>query len=234
MMVAQFQCFPSPLMWCQTSIAPDAVAGLQRWFRAEDLTGANVSPFATWTDTAAIQNAVQAVGTSRPTLNHNGAFNYIRYDGVDDFMDYGELLNARTVFAVVRYWNTATDGALIFGHETVYDFHGGHAANSDQGKVLSATLCSQWLRWTDTLPHSRALLNGVPTAPTTSINKPPAFAVLAFRAVADVRCQNFANDRAGSLAPIDLMEAVLYSAELSDAQMDGVAAWLKNKFAAYV
>ena len=71
-------------------------------------------------------------------------------------------------------------------------------------------------------------------APPASIDKSTSFAVLAFRATGDVRCQNFANDRAGSLAPIDLMEAVLYSAELSDAQMDGVAAWLKNKFAAYV
>ena len=229
------QCVPTPVLFCATAkIAPDAVAGLARWFKAESLTGANDSPFPTWTDTAAIQNAEQAVGTSQPTLYHNGAFNYIRYDGVDDFMDYGELLTARTVFAVVRYWNTATDAALIFGHETFYDFHGGHSANSDQGKVLSATLSSQWLRWTDTLPHSRALLNGVSTTPTTSINKPPAFAVLAFRAVAAVRCQNFANDRAQSLAPIDLMEAVLYTEELTDAKMDGVAAWLAAKFAAYV
>ena len=222
------QCIPSPLMWCTTGkIAPDAVAGLARWFKAEGLTGADVSPFPTWTDTAAIQNAVQAVGASQPTLYHNGAFHYIRYDGVDDFMDYGELLTVRTVFAVVRYWNTATNGALIFGHETFYDFHGGHSANSDQGKVLSATLASAYLT------GGRALNNGVSVTPA-SIDKPASFAVLAFRATGDVRCQNFANDRAGSLAPIDLMEAVIYTEELTNAQMDGVAAWLAAKFAAYV
>ena len=234
-MNAQIQCLPTASVFCGVvPCAPNTVAGLERWFRAEDLTGTDVSPFTDWIDTAGIQNATQAVGASQPTLYHNGAFPYLRFDGVDDYMDYWELLNVRTVFAVVRWWNTATNSALIFGHEIFPDFHSGHAASGDQGKVLSATLCSQWLRWTDTLPHSRALLNGVPTAPTTSIDKPAAFAVLAFRAVGAVRCQNFANDRAGSLAPIDLMEAAIYSGGLSNAKMDGVAAWLKNKFVAYV
>ena len=52
------QCIPTPLMWCTTAkIAPDAVAGLVRWFKAESLTGADVSPFPTWTDTAEIGRA---------------------------------------------------------------------------------------------------------------------------------------------------------------------------------
>ena len=224
------QCFPSPLMWCETNgpLAPSAVAGLERWFRAEDLTGTDNSPFTSWTDTAGIQAATQPVGTSQPTLKHNGAFHYIRHDGVDDFMDYGELLTARTVFAVVRHWNTATNSALIFGHEFFPDFHSGHSATGDQGKVLSATLASPYLT------GGRALRNGVLATPPASIDKSTGFAVLAFRATGDVRCQNFANDRAGSLAPIDLMEAAIYSTSLTDGQMDRVATWLANKFVAYV
>ena len=230
MMVAQFQCFPSPLMWCETNgpLAPSAVAGLERWFRAEDLTGTDNSPFTSWTDTAGIQAATQPVGTSQPTLKHNGAFHYIRHDGVDDFMDYGELLNAMTLFAVVRYWNSATNAAVIFGHESFYDLHGGHSAHSEQDKVLSSVLAIS------SFTGGRALLNGVPSTPATIV-KPATFAVIAFRGSTDpARLQNFANDRAGSLAPIDLMEAAIYSTSLTDGQMDRVATWLANKFVAYV
>lgn len=212
---------PSP----PSGLAPDEVTGLVRWFKAESITGAQDDPQTQWNDTTANGHAISDSGMSAPTVNTGTPYNFLRFDGVDDEMDFGEITTVRTVFMVLRFWNAATDSAAILGHPTLKPWHGGHSATSDQDRVING----QDIHASTYVINGAARLNGATVSPT-SIVKPATFKVVAFRTTANVEAQSLSNDRGTGFAPYDLREVAIYNAAVDDNEMDHVCTWLMNKF----
>lgn len=102
-----------------TPIAPDAITGLQAWYKAETIAQADATAVSAWNDsTANGRNLTQATGTSQPlyqTAIVNG-LPVVRFDGVNDFMRSGAFtLNQPKTFAIVAKATAPNGGYYIDG-----------------------------------------------------------------------------------------------------------------------
>lgn len=121
------------------SLTPDQIAGLQLWYKADQITGLNdADPVTTWTDLGALlKNLTQSTAGNKPSYRTNviNSLPVVRFDGTDDRMSTASFTSVpqpTTFFVVVksnnlskdRYFDTA--GRQLFGNDTTgYELYAG-------------------------------------------------------------------------------------------------------------
>lgn len=109
---------------------PNDYAGLLRWYNPDTIGITTGTALASWDDSsAAADPAVQATGTKQPIYHSTGGPNNkqrIVFDGVNDFLSFTELANARTVYLVVKHrtGDQPANSAALLGHDTGFPYVG--------------------------------------------------------------------------------------------------------------
>ena len=114
--------------------SPSDDSGLRLWLDASDADGdgvdgsalVNGNQVSLFVDKSGQGNdAEQTIAQSQPTFIGSGlnAKPLIRFDGSDDYLQFNEINNLRTVFMVVEQ-QTGNNGFLL-GHEDSFAFHSG-------------------------------------------------------------------------------------------------------------
>ena len=157
---------------------------------------------------------------SVPELNSLPA---LRFDGVNDFMDFGEITDIRNVFVVFKHQSGyQAIQAPIFGHPTIFDFHG----NAIDSLLFSSTNTSVNIR------NGEARFNGVYTNPIELL-KPKEYGILSLNPLDEIRAQYITNDRngVGRVWRGDYVEILFYNDSLSDEKIVEVEQYLRYKYA---
>lgn len=162
-------------------------------------------------------SASQVIPAWRPVLTNDPLTGLpaVRFDGVDDRLDFFEVKQAQTVFMVVREDEEASDAYRPFlGHVSAATFSRG-----GDGLMLYSG-------------GATARLDGVPVNPLTT--RPPAHRVLAtFSFPQATPVDSLANDRQldDRVWWGDVMEVAIYDRTLSPTERDAVEAHLMSKWA---
>jgi hypothetical protein len=179
------------------------------WWKPESLTGLNDNdPIAAWTDSSGNSNHGTASGSARPTFKGGAANGWpvARFDGVDDYMSFtSPLTNIQSAWFVGFYFTTAVDAQLLFGHATLFDWHGGHSSTTDQDHVINSSISSALVR------GGLAWQDGILQSSPTYIIKPTVTSIMGFQTTGNVSASNVCNDRNGVFTNLRIAEVLLYS-----------------------
>lgn len=98
---------------------PTTVAGLLRWYAADEMPLSDGAPVASWTDySAQADHAIQPISSQQPiykTAIVNGRA-VVRFDGTDDFLQFAEILDtsgATAHFFVVAKSNATGNRGIL-------------------------------------------------------------------------------------------------------------------------
>lgn len=146
---------------------------------------------------------------------------HLWFDGEDDGLQFPRLANIRTVFWVAKADRTAlTHYRPMLGDTVFYDFHPGEA------RLLFGVFNAS-----EAVIYGRLRLNGEATRPDAT-RLPSNWSVLSLVTGADCRANTLAWDRemtdrcfAGGFG-----EVIIYDRELSEAEVDGIEAYLQRKW----
>lgn len=114
-------------VWAYTAFTKDDISGLVAWYNADQISGADGDPVASWTDTSdTAVPATQATAGKRPLLkkaaNGLNSHNVVLFDGTDDWLQFADPLlglTSATVFVVAnRTASTTTRRMLEFQNAT--------------------------------------------------------------------------------------------------------------------
>ncbi|MEM9051256.1 MAG: PKD domain-containing protein, partial [Bacteroidota bacterium] len=156
--------------------------------------------------------------SSFDSLNGRGL---LRFDGIDDYMDFGELSNMRTIFFLYRYSSSITDfPSILLGHPTLFQFHGG----SQNSLLFSSSFASPLLL------NGAARVNGLPQD-VQEIIKPNDFEILTLNPNGELTAQYITNDRGSRFWDGDFAELIVFEDSLDDEEIFNVEQYLRYKYA---
>ncbi|MGQ0828878.1 MAG: PKD domain-containing protein [Bacteroidota bacterium] len=221
--------FLSSLLFVSTPLisqtfSPIDISGLSIWFTGDStrLSGGFVD---TVYDLSGMGNhADQLTLGERPLLVSSGLNGHksIRFDGVDDYIQFNQITDIRTVFWVVKEDSSATANyrSLLSSNSTTYEFLRGAGK-----EIWSSSLASPLITSGITKLNS-SQVNG-----TTTL-LPPTFSMVSLVTTGNVRADNFSNDRySARIFQGDLAELIIYNQALSALQVDTVEQYLRYKYA---
>lgn len=203
---------------------PTDIAGCQLWLDAGQgitLNGSNVSQ---WADMSGNNNhAIQNTASAQPLwvdglLNGNPV---IRFDGLNDYMQFTDISTIRTVFVVIKHaTGTQSNPAPILGHSSLYDFHAGYNDNLFYPQIVPK------------LSNGSIYVNGLLTDIST-LKKRNTYSLLSIVASGNVSAQYITNDRniANRCWYGDYSEIIIYNSSLSDTDRQQVENYLNTKYA---
>ncbi|MBU1720058.1 MAG: hypothetical protein KKA07_13415, partial [Bacteroidetes bacterium] len=175
-----------------------------------------------WTDRSGMNNnAFQTISAKKPRfidsvqeINHKPV---IRFDGIEDFMEFNEINDIRTVFFVVKH-RTGNQSAPLLGHNISYDFH-------NTGTYLFGALTSS------NITSGSVFVNGILT-PALDILKPTQYEIISIVASGNLVAQYITNDRnLGYFWDGDYAEIIIYNQPLDETQRTQVEQYLRYKYA---
>jgi PKD repeat protein len=169
-----------PAFLCAQS-APEEFGGLQLWLRSDTgVVTTDLGKVETWADLSGNDNhAFQNTNNFRPNLFEDVLLGYpsIAFDGVNDWLNFPELNDIRTVFWVIREHDDATiSGRCLLGHDSQFDFFRGPNYNIWHGDFTNANVLGGTTRLnfseidgvTTTVPHDFSILSVVTTGNTNA------------------------------------------------------------------
>jgi len=199
--------------------------GLALWLSADTGVVTENGFVKEWMDRSGNNNhAAQANANKQPLLinpipeiNNNAA---LRFDGVDDFVEFGELNAIRTVFMVLKHASgSSAVPQSIMGHATKYDFLG-----------FADTLLFNYYWLNQGIKDGTVTIDGEPEA-YDKICKPRDFSILEIVSKAPLSAQYLSNDRnIGGYWQGDYAEILLYDVVLDSAQRANVELYLRKKY----
>lgn len=176
------------------------------WLDASDTTTTLIgSGISQWNSkTTSGMNLTQSTASSQPALIFNGLndLNTIRFDGVDDVLNFSTTIsNIRFVFMLCKWLNT-TNIAPILGGNPEYDFH----CDYDNPNHIFGGYTSSFLL------NGTHYVNEVPVA-ASAILKNTNWTLYCFSATNNVRVGNVGSDRyiSGRYANLEVAEIVMMS-----------------------
>lgn len=201
----------------------NGLPGLVLWLTGDSVHITNINSIDTIYDLSPLKkHATQITGNNQPTKqisifnNHNS----ILFDGIDDYLNFDEISNIRTVFWVINESNPPTNFRPLLGHSVAADFHrGGNAA-----------------LWTSQAT-SNNIINGITklnfspiNGETTSLNYSPS--IISLVTTGNVKANNFSSDRfiGGRYWSGELLELIIYNQPLTPQQVFIVEKYLLNKY----
>jgi PKD repeat protein len=205
--------------------APDAFNGLELWLKSDagiTLEGNNVL---LWEDQSGNNNDASVfAGSLRPSWVADvlNGFPAVRFDGSNDFLDFTEINNVRTVFWVIKEDVTADSvyPRCLLGHYSQYDFLRGPS------KVM----------WHPTLsaPEVRdgiTRVNFQQIDGTTSL-VPTDFSIISLATTGNTSASSIVVDRQlyERVWDGDLLELILFSEVLDPAQIEQVELYLADRY----
>ncbi len=209
--------------------SPADLPNLALWLKADaGITKDGSNYVSAWADQSGNgNNATQGSGLAQP-LWVDGVLNnkpVLRFDGVNDFMQFNEISNARTLFFVIKHDKLVNyEYPPLLGHPTKYDFHG----NNGTGLLIFSFYTSP------NILNGSGYVNGIYTAPS-NIQFPFTYKTITLITTGNVYAQYITNDRniAGRIWKGEYAEIIIYSSVLSDINRQAVENYLKSKYGHY-
>jgi hypothetical protein len=201
----------SPALWLR---ADQGLYQERTGASATTAASADADPVGTWLDQSGNgRHATAAADSKRPTLKLaivNGK-PVVRFDGSDDFLDFGELTTVRSACFVVKHADGSQDSVPLLGHPTLFHWHGNEGF-ADTDKLFSGSTSAS-------IRNGAAYQDGVSQTPINMV-LPATFRILSFVATASTTVQYITNDRnaAARVWQGDYAEIALFDYALSDTQ----------------
>ena len=208
---------------CQV-VKPNYISGLQLWLKADSAVTYDGSfKVSQWNDCSGNANhSVQSNSSYQPswTANTLNSKPVIRFDGIDDFMEFNEVTNIQSCFFVVKTTDISKFTPLL-GHATQYPFY--DVPGSD---LFDATYTSP------NILSGLGYVNGVNTPPL-SIKKPTNYTIISLIATGNLSVQYITNDRniPNRTWKGDYAEIILYNRALTAQERQAVEHYLDQKYA---
>lgn len=199
---------------------------LRKWLKADAGITLNNLTVSHWVDQSGNGDATQPIIINQPLYVPNAVNGKpsIRLDGVNDSMDFPEIMDIRTCYFVVKHRTGTQEFAPLLGHSSLYNFHGGSGTqlfNTDytSGNILygdGSRLC---------------YVNGI-SAYGTQLLKPTNYTLISIVTYGNIGAQNFSNDRniPGRFWDGDFAEIILYNAPHNDTDRQKVENYLMTKY----
>lgn len=200
-------------------------AGLQLWLRSD--TGVVVNDgdkVETWLDISGNGNdAFQTVNNFRPNLVEDVLLDKpgVVFDGFNDWLDFPELTDIRTVFWVVKEDEDATiSGRCLLGHDTQFDFFRGPNYNLFHIDWANAFV----LEGTTKLNFS--------AVDATSTTVPHNFSIVSLVTTGDCRASRITLDRElfTNVWDGEFLELIIYNEPLDSAAVLSVEGYLAERY----
>jgi hypothetical protein len=205
-------------------IAPNAVAGLLVWYKADALGLADNDPVVTWTDSSSnVNDATQATADKQPlfkTNQINTTLPIVRFDGSNDTLGFTQLTNVQSLFIVLKHTTGTQDYAPLLGDSVLFNWAGGSRnmifdANASPNVTTNAT----------------AYVNGqLDTA--ANLVKPTAYRLVEVIGVGPTTVAFLTNDRdvLGRCWNGDYAEVAAYSTTVGSGDRQGLEQYFANKY----
>ncbi|MGI6103244.1 MAG: DUF2341 domain-containing protein [Patescibacteria group bacterium] len=203
------------------SVTP-STANMSLWLDSSTLSQVDGAAVANWSDRRGLAaEATQLIEQHQPTVQTNELNGHavVRFDGLDDFVSFGNIDDIRTVFWVYKY-NPEAGAAHrpMLGHSAVHHFHGDSAQNI-WGEDSSSYVTSGTTRL-----HG-ASIDGLST------QLPTSFKYMSLVTTDNTSADSFAKDRdTGNMFSGDLAELIIYNAALSDSDVKSIESYLNGKY----
>jgi PKD repeat protein len=206
-------------------IDPASLPGLELWISADiGLTTNLAGEVSQWNDQSGNnRNLTQSTANRRPLhlQNHYFGKSSVKFDGINDYMDFPAITNIRTVFWVLAESATPSAGfKCLLGHSTSYDFIRG-----DNGTLWNTTFGD---------PN---ILNGTTRVGFNDFNGtvtplPSGHQVVSLQTLANVEADRFNRDRTFNATVWDgeLLQLLIFSSELSPEEVQGVEQYLLDYY----
>ncbi|AUM16455.1 MULTISPECIES: GDSL-type esterase/lipase family protein [Rhodococcus] len=213
---------------------PGVTGYSSRWVAAE-LTGADGTAVASWTDTDTQIALTQPTGTKQPTLQTVGGVKVVRFDGVDDELRNTALTAYNSIAIVFRMADTApTDTSPgLFSSADAMGVARGTSASQYRTNVFFAGTGRSVSPGTVTAPNgvgrflvlrnndgdARMEVNGVAVTNTTAATATTVTSLLL-------------GQRNNSFGNIEIVEVMVFPTGLTDAQMATLYTYAKSQYPA--
>ena len=207
--------------------APQRVAGLKLWVKADAGLPAPGGTVSSWADQSGNGNhLVQTVAASQPLVVADVANGHpaVRFDGLNDGLLFtNRLTTIRTVFWVVRANPAATtDYRFLLGDVADYHFCSGATT-----KLWDTSYTSVAIKNGETRLNG-ALVNGLTT------DRPTSLSVISLVTTGNVHADALSRDRtSGRSWWGDVLEVAVYDRPLSEQERAMVEAYLADKYALF-
>jgi PKD repeat protein len=206
-------------------ILPDDLPGLELWFRSDLGVTTELTTVALWEDQSGNDRDASTFAAGlRPVLVDDVLNGYpaVRFDGNNDFLDFAEVTNIRTVFWVLRE-DPAADIAYprcLLGHFAQADFLRG------PDKVM----------WHPTL-SAPEVLDGITRVNFEQVDgtvteAPVNYSIVSLVTTGDCAASSLTVDRLlyERVWDGDIFEVIVYSEALAPAEVEQVELYLANKY----
>lgn len=202
---------------------PSSISGLTLWLTGDSIQ-LSTPPYINkiFDLSSSLNHALQAdtsmqpVITSTPLNGHKA----VRFNGINNFLNFNTISDIRTIFWVIREDSNATlNYRALLGSSTVYDFY--RSSNS----LWDGTFTSSFILNGETRINSN-IINGLTTP------MPNNYSIISVITTGNVQADNFSNDR--NLSRIwdgELAELIIYNQALSTSEVIQIETYLNNKYA---
>ena len=209
-----------------TIFNPNDVAGTLIWYASDSGVVKNISnEIDTWTDLSGNNNnALQNVASKKPLFVDTAKFSkpVIRFDGVDDFMNFNEITNIRSCFFIVKNATGSQNYTPMLGHSVYYDFHGG-----------LGTLLFHAQPYVANIINGQGYFNSVALTPALMV-KPLSYSIISLILIGDDRAQYITNGTSEGIPDAfwhgDFAEIILYNQPLASNERIKVEEYLHQKY----
>lgn len=207
----------------QTPFLPSQITGLQLWLTGDSVDITTPPQIDKCYDLSSSQNHAVADVNAKP-LSVNSILNghkLMRFDGIDDLLDFNLISDMRTVFWVLKEDSAATPNLRpLLGNPAGLDFYRGD--NKEMWNIYT----------------NNNILNGVTKVNSIQVDGkitdvPTQYSVISLVTTGNVAASRFTKDRAnnGRVWHGDLAELIVYNKALTTQEVNEVEQYLKNKYA---
>jgi PKD repeat protein len=210
---------------CLAQLEPSNFPGLQLWLRSDTGVVVNASnKVSDWFDISGNGNhAFQTVTNFKPNLMSNVLMGYpsIWFDGTNDWLDFPELTDVRTVFwVVVEHGDATIQGRCLLGHNTQFDFFRGPLHNMWHSTFTSTSVLNG---------STRVNFQDVNGTATTVPNE---FSILSLVTTGNTKASRFSLDRElySNVWDGELVELIIYNSPLTPEEVLQVENYLADRY----
>ncbi len=206
--------------------SPASYQGLSVWYDASDSTVSNSNAVSSWIDKSLNNNnANQADSSKRPvlvqnitSLNHLSA---LRFDGIDDFMEFNKITDIRTVFILCKHsTGTSSNYPPLLGNPVDAMFIGNSGSNLFAPVYMPPSI-----------KNGNFYVNGIQSN-VDSILKPVQYEIVTISTTDSATAQYITNDRNQyGWWEGDFPEIIIYNRPLTIYEKQFVEKYLMDKYA---
>ncbi len=210
----------------QNGFLPTDITGLKVWLTGDSVQ-TTVPPFINkcFDLSANANHAMQATAINQPTSASSSLNGHrvMQFDGTEDYLQFNEIADIRTVFWVIKEDNGATSNfRSLLGHgASAYDF-----VRGDNKQIWNSSYSNNFVLTGVTRLNEKVVNGAVATIPA-------AYSIISLVTTGNVKADNFTSERnlAGRLWDGELAELIIYNQPLTSAEVTQVETYLHNKYA---